>query len=85
MLVFLFALIVATVAFNRMSTVPGLIVTAPGYLVQAWLFERNWALGGVGYQATMIVVSALFWALLVLTGVWSVRWVAQRVLRGRAK
>ncbi len=50
-----------------MDSVPGLIVIAPGYLVQAWLFERNWALGGAGYRATMIGVSALFWTLFVLT------------------
>jgi len=38
----------------------------PGYLVQAWLFEAHWALGGMGYALTMITVSALTWTLLLL-------------------
>jgi hypothetical protein len=61
-----------------MNSTFGLIVTAPGYLVQAWLFERHWALGGPGYRATLIVVSTLFWTLFVLAAAWSVRFIASR-------
>src|SRR5437660_72916 len=41
-------------------------VFATGYLVQAWLFETHRALGGLGYQVTMVGVSALVWTLLIL-------------------
>ena len=77
-LAFLIALGVSIAAVNRMNSVFGLIVTAPGYLVQAWLFKRHWALGGPGYRATLIVVSTLFWTLFVLVAAWSVRLVASR-------
>ena len=50
-----------------MMTVPGLVVIGPGYLVQAWLFERHWALGGAGYVATMIGVSTLVWTAVIVT------------------
>lgn len=64
---FVSAVIASTLALNNMSSLTGLIVIAPGYLVQAWLFERHWALGGWGYRATMIGVSSVFWtAVLVL-------------------
>lgn len=43
-----------------------LLLIVPGYLVQAWLFQAHWALGGVGYAVTMITVSALTWTLLLL-------------------
>ena len=43
-----------------------LLLIAPGYLVQAWLFEAHRALGGMGYALTMITVSALTWTLLLL-------------------
>lgn len=43
-----------------------LLLVVPGYLVQAWLFEAHWALGGVGYALTMITVSALTWTLLLV-------------------
>lgn len=49
-----------------MTDLPGLIVIAPGYLVQAWLFERHLALGGAGYTATLVGVSVIFWSVLVL-------------------
>ena len=63
------ALTGSTVAFSHMTSLTGILVTAPGYVVQAWLFERGWALGGSGYAATMIVVSSLFWTpLLLLAG-----------------
>ena len=67
MLVAALALIASTLAFHRMNSILGLIVIAPGYLVQAWLFERHWALGGVGYEATLIGVSALLWTLVLVS------------------
>jgi hypothetical protein len=58
--------IAATVALTHMDTLPAYLMIAPGYLVQAWLFERHLALGGFGYQATMVGVSALVWTLILL-------------------
>ena len=78
------AVIASTVAFNHMSSIASLIVIAPGYLVQAWLFERHWALGGAGYAATMIGVSTLFWAVLLVLAGRVVGRLARRVLRRRA-
>jgi hypothetical protein len=78
------AAVAATVALNHMDSLPSLIVTAPGYLVQAWLFERHWALGGAGYAATIIGVSAVFWGLLVVIVVRSASYLAHRLFRGRA-
>ena len=43
-----------------------LLLIAPGYVVQAWLFEVHRALGGVGYALTIVTVSALAWTLLLL-------------------
>src|SRR5207248_159859 len=62
-LLLLFA-IAAAVAVRHMDNLLSFIVIAPGYLVQAWLFETHRALGGVGYQVTMVGVSALVWTLL---------------------
>ena len=56
----------ASVAVTHMNNIPAYIVIAPGYLVQAWLFETHHALGGVGYRATMVGVSALVWTLILL-------------------
>jgi hypothetical protein len=58
--------IAAAVAVTHMNNLPAFIVIAPGYLVQAWLFERHHAPGGLGYEVTMVGVSALVWTLLVL-------------------
>jgi hypothetical protein len=58
--------IAACVALTHMDNLPAYLMIAPGYLVQAWLFERHLALGGVGYQATMVGVSALVWTLILL-------------------
>ena len=58
--------IAATVALTHMDNLPAYLMIAPGYLVQAWLFERHLALGGFGYQATMVGVSALVWTLILL-------------------
>jgi hypothetical protein len=58
--------IAASVALTHMDNIPAYLMIAPGYLVQAWLFERHLALGGFGYQATMVGVSALAWTLILL-------------------
>jgi hypothetical protein len=56
----------AAVAVTHMTSLPAFIVIAPGYLVQAWLFETHRALGGFGYQVTVVGVSALVWTLILL-------------------
>ena len=56
----------AAVAVAHMDNMLSFIVIAPGYLVQAWLFETHRALGGLGYQVTMVGVSALAWTLIIL-------------------
>ncbi len=64
-LLVLFA-IAAAVAVTHMDNTLSFIVIAPGYLVQAWLFETHRAFGGLGYQVTMVGVSALVWTLISL-------------------
>jgi len=64
-LLVLFA-IAAAVAVTHMDNTLSFIVIAPGYLVQVWLFETHRALGGLGYQVTMVGVSALAWTLISL-------------------
>lgn len=56
----------ASVALTHMDNLPAYLMIAPGYLVQASLFERHLALGGFGYEATMVGVSALVWTLILL-------------------
>lgn len=56
----------AALSLDHMDGLPALLVIAPGYVVQAWLFERHHALGGLGYRLTMIGASAVFWTLLLL-------------------
>lgn len=51
---------------DHMDSVPALLLIAPGYLVQAWLFEKHRALGGLGYDLTIIATSAMFWTVLSL-------------------
>ena len=68
----------AAVAVTHMTSIPAYIMIAPGYVVQAWLFEHHWALGGFGYQVTMVGVSALVWTLIILTPVMAVRLVRSR-------
>lgn len=65
----------AAVAVTHMTTIPAYIMIAPGYVVQAWLFENHWALGGFGYQVTMVGISALVWTLILLTPVIAVRFI----------
>ena len=53
----------SAVGLHHMDSVPGLVLIAPGYLVQAWLFVRHRALGGLGCDLTMVGASAVFWTL----------------------
>ncbi len=76
--------IVAALALTHMSTLPAFIAIAPGYLVQAWLFETHQALGGFGYQVTMVGVSAVVWTLIILSPVVAVRLLRRLVRRSRA-
>ena len=64
----------AAFALEHMGSLPALIVIAPGYVVQAWLFEIGRALGGPGYRGTMVGVSALFWTLVIFGAMAAVRW-----------
>ena len=75
--------IAAAVALTHMNNLPAFIVIAPGYLVQAWLFETHRALGGVGYQITMVGVSALVWTLIILSVAVAVRLLRRLVRRAR--
>ncbi len=76
--------IAAAVALTHMDNLPAFIMIAPGYLVQAWLFETHRALGGFGYQVTMVGVSALVWSLLILTLAVGVRLLRRLMRRPRA-
>jgi di/tricarboxylate transporter len=79
--------IAAAVALTHMSTLPAFIAIAPGYAVQSWLFETHHALGGIGYQVTMVGVSAIVWTLILLSPAGAVRLLrrssARRNLRAR--
>ena len=63
----------AAVALTHMNSLPAFITIGPGYVVQAWLFERHRALGGFGYQVTMVGVSAIVWTLIILSPAVAVR------------
>jgi hypothetical protein len=76
--------VASAVALTHMDNLPAFIVIAPGYLVQAWLFETHRALGGVGYRVTMVGVSALVWTLLILGLAVAVRLVRHLAGRPRA-
>ena len=84
MALFILTGIAAGVALSHMDNLPAFIVIAPGYLVQAWLFETHRALGGFGYQVTMVGVSALVWTLIILSLAVAVRLVRRLVRRLRA-
>ncbi len=84
MALFILTGIAAGVALTHMNNLPAFIVIAPGYLVQAWLFETHRALGGFGYQATMVGVSALVWTLIILSLAVAVRLLRRLVRRLRA-
>ena len=80
--VLILASVAASIAVTHMNTLPAFVVIGPGYLVQAWLFEHHLALGGFGYEATMVSVSALVWTLLIVGLVRASRLVG-RFARGR--
>jgi len=67
MAVLLLTSIAAAVALSHMNNLPAFIAIAPGYGVQAWLFETHRALGGLGYQVTMVGVSAVVWTVIILS------------------
>lgn len=73
LVVFTLAVIAAALAVTHMDDLPAYIVIGPGYVVQAWLFENHRALGGAGYYATMVVVSAAAWTLVMLSPVAAIR------------
>ena len=73
----------AVLALTHMDNLPAFIVIAPGYVVQAWLFETHRALGGFGYQATMVGVSTLVWTLIILSLILAVRHILRFVRRWR--
>jgi hypothetical protein len=75
----------AAAALAHMNSIPAFIMIAPGYVVQAWLFESHQALGGFGYQVTMVGVSALVWTLILLSPVVAVRLIRRLVRRPRAE
>jgi uncharacterized membrane protein len=81
MALFILTGIAAAVALTHMNNLPAFIVIAPGYVVQAWLFETHRALGGFGYQVTMVGVSALVWTLIILTLALTVRLLRRLVRR----
>jgi hypothetical protein len=69
-LLFTLLVLASSRALNHMDQPLALLLIAPGYVVQAWLFEAHRALGGVGYGVTMVGVSALVWTLILL-GLWA--------------
>ena len=73
--------VASAIALTHMNNHPAFVVIGPGYVVQAWLFEHHLALGGFGYQATMITVSAVVWTLIIVGLMGAVRRVG-RLLRG---
>lgn len=76
--------IAAAVALSHMNNLLAFIVIAPGYLVQAWLFETHRALGGIGYQITMVGVSAVVWTLTIISPTVALRLLRRLVRPGRA-
>ena len=73
--------VAGAVALTHLNTLPAYIMIAPGYLLQAWLFENHHALGGFGYQVTMVGTSALVWTLILLALLAGIRWLARGVRR----
>src|SRR5213595_388023 len=81
MALFILIVIAAGVALSHMDNLPAFIVIAPGYMVQAWLFETHRALGGFGYRVTMVGVSALVWTLIIFSVAGAIRLLRRRVRR----
>ncbi|PYP13314.1 MAG: hypothetical protein DMD54_17050 [Gemmatimonadetes bacterium] len=82
-LVLIFSSVAAVIALTHMNSLPAFVIIGPGYVVQAWLFEHHLALGGFGYQATMVSVSAVVWTLIIVGLVGAGRLVG-RLVRGKA-
>ncbi len=76
--------IAAAMAVSHMDNFPAFVVIGPGYVVQAWLFETHRALGGFGYQVTVVGVSALVWTLIILAVAVAIRLLRRLVRRPRA-
>jgi hypothetical protein len=83
-LVLILSSVASSIALTHMNNIPAFVVIGPGYVVQAWLFEHHLALGGFGYQATMVSVSAVVWTLIIVGLVGAGRLVG-RLVRGKAK
>ena len=82
-LVLILSSVAAVIALTHMNNLPAFVIIGPGYVVQAWLFEHHLALGGFGYQATMVSVSAVVWTLIIVGLVGAGRLVG-RLVRGKA-
>ena len=82
-LVLIFSSVAAVIALTHMNSLPAFVIIGPGYVVQAWLFEHHLALGGFGYEATMVSVSAVVWTLIIVGLVGAGRLVG-RLVRGKA-
>ena len=82
-LVLILSSVAAVIALTHMNSLPAFVIIGPGYVVQAWLFEHHLALGGFGYQATMVSVSAVVWTLIIVGLVGAGRLVG-RLVRGKA-
>ncbi len=82
-LVLIFSSVAAVIALTHMNSLPAFVIIGPGYVVQAWLFEHHLALGGFGYQATMVSVSAVVWTLIIVGLVGAGRLLG-RLVRGKA-
>ena len=81
-----FAILILTgmasaVALEHMNNLPAFIAIAPGYLVQAWLFEKHRALGGFGYRATIVGASALVWTLIIIGLAGGIRFIGRGIGR----
>ena len=82
LVVLILACVASSIAVTHMNSLPAFVAIGPGYVVQAWLFEHHLALGGFGYLATMVSVSALVWTLIIVGMAGAVRLVG-RFARGR--
>ena len=83
LVVLVLAVVASSIAVTHMNNLPAFVVIGPGYLVQAWLFEHHLALGGFGYLATMVSVSALVWTLFIVGLVGAARLVGRFARGGR--
>ena len=80
-IVFALSAAASAVGLHHMDSVLGLVVVAPGYWVQAWLFVRHRALAGLGCDLTMVGASAMFWTLLIVSVLVGSQYVFRRFSR----